>query len=200
MAEKNLIPIPINLIRNEQYTTLDIAMKRAYETSQNMIGNWNFIKASNPIPFIAADELLRNVNQSSKDECVENYNDYAKSFNKPIFQSVFNAQRALLNTQLDDQNVIPFLLNKIISKLIHEHTKKDYKKYSFESDGLNSSFYFNPDFTIDEVMILNDKINEKLIELTDIFEMDDLLKFSFVVTAEDLSDKETFVTSGMHCG
>ncbi|WP_375038589.1 hypothetical protein [Acinetobacter sp. RW6] len=202
MAENNFIADPLRFVEGFDIRKLNESIKKV--TQQLVLKHQkekNALRGEFIFPwiedYVITSEIEENLlNNLSKTQ--SNVHKIADRYKAQIFHDQFKSK--FIVNELTNEKVIPFLLNKIISKLIHEHTEKDYKKYSFESEGLNSFFYFNPDFTIEEVMIINDKINEKLIELTDIFEMDDLLKFSFVVTAEDLSDKETFVTYGMPCG
>lgn len=200
MAENNLIADPLNLPQNDQYTTLAQAMKKATQMSKHAFGNMNNTVIPKIIPWLNSYESIRNINQSLENSVTKRFLYYEKSIHDSIIQKVLNTQSSISNNQLVEEKVIPFLLNKFISKLIDENTKKEYEVYNFECEGVTSFFYFSPDFTFDEVMSLNNEINERIIDLTNFFDMDELLKFSFVITAEELNHKEKITTFGMPCG
>jgi len=203
MAENNLIADSLRYAEGLELRKLTEAMEKATQLGKDryQYGNKPLLRNTKVFPWLKDFVLTKQIEENIRNNLSEKPCEYLSLPNISRDPRIANWLKSDLSAiELTDDKVIPFLLNKFISKLIYEITAKSFKKISFEAEDITSFFYFNSDFTIEEVMTLNDKISEKLVELTDIFEMDDLLKFSFVITAEDLSQNEIFITYGMHSG
>lgn len=215
MAEKTTLTHPKDISILENLTTLSKSLELAkrFVDAGNSVSNAELAKqlTANKVSKLEAGTTGSVLIPSDRDDEIKIYssfqNEAANTAREVLsaqsnLNSIMSAfkKTQLTNVELDDDLVIPHLFNKLVTKLIEETSTNYFETYSFVSENITTFFYYNKNFTVEEVELLNNEINERLIDLTPFFGIDELLKFAFIVTAEDLSDKEKSVTYGMPCG
>jgi len=201
MSENRINPDLFDLSGLKHLSKLSIAIEKAVQLSQpkNMIAieKCEFVQANKGISVVWP---YNSFNENSKIFSSPEHSIYENLFSGEEIKKYLEAQDSFYDNDLTDEKIIPHLINKLVTKLIEESSTNNFETYSFVSENITTFFYYNKNFTAEEVEFLNNEINEKLIHLTPFFGIDELLKFTFIVTAEDLSDKEKSVTYGMPCG